>query len=624
MELVVESTAAAVSLTPAPAVPGYEQVLGGNLEPNGAELIGTYTGNFREGIGVISKNSYGKGTAYYLGTGLEPDSLKTLLKRVVEEGGVAGCRSRSQRVWKCLCGKYNHQNLYCIFNFCKEPAAVELERAYYDACGRCCRWAGGTAAERVSVLIGGGMGLMKQALILTGGEVGRRIEFGISLLEQGLAQAGYDVRRETLMISSTATAVSTATRFTLAAEADPFIAWLEEQEVLLYHGPEPGKEGFYLESCPGRLTVVVGGDDTGTVYGCRELAGRIAREGSLPTNLAFYDAPAFKLRGPCLGLQKTKIEPPRLTYEYPITPDRFPWFYDKELWRVFLDRMVDYRCNVLYLWSGHPFSSLVKLEEYPEALEVSEEEYELNRAMFRWLTEECDRRGIWVVLKFYNIHIPYPFAVKHGLEQRQARIHPLVADYTAKSIVEFNKSFPNIGLMVCLGEALRGYDNKTEWFVKTIIPAVKEGMRQAGIGEEPPIILRAHDCDPFAAIAGAEELYSNLYTMWKYNGESLTTYYPRGSWQRQHKALSGMKSTHIINVHVLANLEPFRYNAVNFIQKSMQAAKYRLGGNGLHLYPSSIGTGLTLRTRLNRECCSWTGLDVVRSLVPLCLEPGTG
>lgn len=135
------------------------------------------------------------------------------------------------------------------------------------------------------------------------------------------------------------------------------------------------------------------GDDTGTVYGCRELAGRIAREGSLPTNLAFYDAPAFKLRGPCLGLQKTKIEPPRLTYEYPITPDRFPWFYDKELWRVFLDRMVDYRCNVLYLWSGHPFSSLVKLEEYPEALEVSEEEYELNRAMFRWLTEECDRRG---------------------------------------------------------------------------------------------------------------------------------------------------------------------------------------------------------------------------------------
>lgn len=427
---------------------------------------------------------------------------------------------------------------------------------------------------------------MKQALILTGGEVGRRIEFGISLLEQGLAQAGYDVRRETLIDQFHSYRGFDGDKIYVGCRGrDPFIAWLEEQEVLLYHGPEPGKEGFYLESCPGRLTVVVGGDDTGTVYGCRELAGRIAREGSLPTNLAFYDAPAFKLRGPCLGLQKTKIEPPRLTYEYPITPDRFPWFYDKELWRVFLDRMVDYRCNVLYLWSGHPFSSLVKLEEYPEALEVSEEEYELNRAMFRWLTEECDRRGIWVVLKFYNIHIPYPFAVKHGLEQRQARIHPLVADYTAKSIVEFIKSFPNIGLMVCLGEALRGYDNKTEWFVKTIIPAVKEGMRQAGIGEEPPIILRAHDCDPFAAIAGAEELYSNLYTMWKYNGESLTTYYPRGSWQRQHKALSGMKSTHIINVHVLANLEPFRYNAVNFIQKSMQAAKYRLGGNGLHLYP---------------------------------------
>jgi len=427
---------------------------------------------------------------------------------------------------------------------------------------------------------------MKQVQILTSGAASRRIEFGISLLEKELAKAGYSVSRGVISPEYHRYREIAGEKIYVGCRGrDRFITWLEEQEVLLYHGREPQQEGFCLESCPGRLTVVVGGDETGALYGCQELAGRIAGAGELPRNLAYYDAPEFKLRGPCLGLQKTKIEPPRLTYEYPITPDRFPWFYDKELWHKFLDRLVSYRCNVLYLWSGHPFSSLVKLDEYPEALEVTEAEYELNRAMFRWLTEECDQRGIWVVLKFYNIHIPYPFALKHGLEQRQSRIHPLAADYTAKSIIEFIKSFPNIGLMVCLGEALRGYGNKTEWFVKTIIPAVKEGMRQAGIEEEPPIILRAHDCDPFAAIEGAKDLYTNLYTMWKYNGESLTTYYPRGNWQQQHLALSRMKSTHIINVHVLANLEPFRYNAVDFIHKSVQAAKYRLGGNGLHLYP---------------------------------------
>ena len=79
-----------------------------------------------------------------------------------------------------------------------------------------------------------------------------------------------------------------------------------------------------------------------------------------------------------MGLQKTTVEPPRRTYEYPITPDRFSWFYDKPLWEKFLDMLLENRANVLYLWSGHPFSSLQKLERFPEALEVTEEEYQKN------------------------------------------------------------------------------------------------------------------------------------------------------------------------------------------------------------------------------------------------------
>lgn len=426
---------------------------------------------------------------------------------------------------------------------------------------------------------------MKRAVIITDTKKNKRIEFGVTYIKNELKNAGYEIERANLADEFAQYRQFDGDKIYVGYRSnDAFISWLENEELLLYHGPEPVKEGFYLETCPSRLTVVVGGDDVGAIYGCQELADRIREEGAIPRNLAFYDAPEFKLRGPCLGLQKTKIEPPRLTYEYPITPERFPWFYDKQQWMKLLERMVEYRCNVLYLWSGHPFSSLIKLEEYPEALEVTEEEFNLNIEMFGWLTEECDRRGIWVVLKFYNIHIPYPFAVKHGLEQRQAKINPLVADYTRKSIIEFIKSFPNIGLMVALGEALRGYQNKTDWWINTIIPAVKEGMKQAGIDKEPPIILRGHDCDPFAAIEGVKDMYSNLYTMWKYNGEGLTTYYPKGNWQKQHQALSSMNSTHILNVHIVANLEPFRYNAPNFILKCMQAGKNRLGGNGLHLY----------------------------------------
>ncbi len=360
---------------------------------------------------------------------------------------------------------------------------------------------------------------------------------------------------------------------------------LEKQEVLAYNGPVPEKEGYYIATLPGSLTVVAGGSASGALYGCLELARRIQENGGVEEEIAHGDAPVFQLRGIAVGLQKTKIEPPRQTYEYPITEQRFPWFYDRALWERVLDRMVEQRANVLYIWSGHPFSSLVRLPDYPEALEVGEEQFRRNAETFTWLTTEADRRGIWVVMKFYNIHIPLPFAQKHGLDLHQTRPTALTSDYTRKSIAEFVRSYPNVGLMVCLGEALRGTDNEVDWFTHTILPGVKDGMKAAGLTEEPPVILRAHDTDPFAVLREAKGIYSNIFTMWKYNGESLTTWLPRGDWQRRHLELSKLQPIHIVNVHVLANLEPFRFGSPDFIQKCVRAAEYRLGANGLHLYP---------------------------------------
>ena len=427
---------------------------------------------------------------------------------------------------------------------------------------------------------------MKMVTIVCGEVANKRLILGCERLQDALKALGIKVlmRKEPFNIEKESDWEGELIYVGILPD-DKNLEWLQKEELLLFHTEWEKPEGFYLETCPGRLTVVCGADDTGALYGCMELAGRIREEGRLPRELAFGDAPVYKLRGPVVGLQKTKIEPPRHTYEYPITPSRFPWFYDKALWLKFLDQMLNMRCDVLYIWSGHPFSSLVKVPDYPEALEVTEEEFALNQEIFLWLTEECDRRGIWLVLKFYNIHIPYPFAIAHNLDLLQSSIHPLVADYTRKTIKEFIKAFPHIGLMVCLGEALRGTQNKTDWFVDTIVPAVKEGMQEAGLTEEPPIILRGHDCDAYGAMQLAKKEYGNLYTMWKYNGEGLTTYLPRGNWQKNHLALAGAGTTHIINVHILADLEPFRYMAPLFIQKCVQAAQYRLGANGIHVYP---------------------------------------
>ena len=82
-------------------------------------------------------------------------------------------------------------------------------------------------------------------------------------------------------------------------------------------------------------------------------------------------------------------------------------------------------------------------------------------------------------------------------------------------------------------------------------------------------------------------LYRNLYTMHKYNGESLTTYEPRGPWAKIHTDLASLGSTHIENVHVLANLEPFRWSSPDFVQKATQAMHNVHHANALHIYPQA-------------------------------------
>jgi hypothetical protein len=354
------------------------------------------------------------------------------------------------------------------------------------------------------------------------------------------------------------------------------------------HDPSIGREGFRFSLTQNNDLVISSSDDSGALYGCLELAGRIGAEKKLPTvEIAnFHDLPTMRLRGTCIGLQKSYLLPGRHVYEYPITPELFPWFYDKTMWTNYLDFLAANRMNTLYLWAGHPFASLVKLKDYPYAVEVPDDVFRKNQEMYRWLATECDRRGIWLVQMFYNILVSKPFAETNHLSTQLSTPTPLVSDYTRKSIAEFVKEFPNVGFLVCLGEALRGTANQVEWCTNVILPGVLDGMQAAHLTEEPPIIIRTHAMDPYAVMPAAFQIYSNLFTETKYNGESLTTWQPRGKDQAVQLAMARL-GPHLVNVHILSNLEPFRYGDVEFIKKCVQASRDRLGASGIHLYPLS-------------------------------------
>jgi hypothetical protein len=148
------------------------------------------------------------------------------------------------------------------------------------------------------------------------------------------------------------------------------------------------KEGFIISSGNENNIFIAGHDATGTLYGCLELADRIRTTGTLPGKINIEDAPEMILRGQCIGLQKSTYLPGRGVYEYPYTPETFPWFYDKKLWLQVLDSMVENRMNSLYLWNGHPFASLVRLKDYPYAVEVDDATFKKNEEMYRFVKQK--------------------------------------------------------------------------------------------------------------------------------------------------------------------------------------------------------------------------------------------
>ena len=342
------------------------------------------------------------------------------------------------------------------------------------------------------------------------------------------------------------------------------------------------REAFHLLR-RGNDWLVTGSDPSGVLYGCLELARRVQESGRLPERIDFRDHPQFLLRGPNIGMQKTVVTYDGAVYDYRYTPEEFGFFYDKRLWTRYLDFLLGNRMNTLYLWNGHPFTSLLQLPKYPDAQELSSEQLARNMEMFRWLTSEADRRGIWVIQAFYNIHISHALAKARGLPFQLGTPTEFTSQYTRYCVGEFIRTYPNVGLMMTLGEALSPQYGP-EWLTKTIIPGVKDGMREAGMTREPPIIVRAHATRIEEAMRQALPLYKNIYTMHKWNGESLTWTDVRGEVLRMHESLVKLGSTHIANIHLLSNLEPFRWGAPSFIQKTLQSCQ-RIGIRGVHVYP---------------------------------------
>jgi hypothetical protein len=345
----------------------------------------------------------------------------------------------------------------------------------------------------------------------------------------------------------------------------------------------PGASEAFVLKRIGDDWIVAGSDSSGVLYGALELASRVTQSHQLPRTIEYIDHPALKLRGACIGMQKPEITYEGAQYDYPYTPNDFSFFYDKAEWTRYLDMLVRQRMNALFLWNGHPFTSLLKLPKYPEAQELPTAQLEQNIAMMQWITAEADKRGIWLLQGFYNLHLSHAFARSHNVPYHLVNPTPLSVEYTRYVVSEFIRNYPNVGLMMTLGEALSPHKG-ADLLTQAIIPGVKDGMKAMGTTVEPPIVVRAHATDIEDVMKAAKPLYGNIDTMFKWNGESLTWWDVRNSVRDRFSMLVANSNVATANVHLMSNLEPFRWGDPDFVRETLLNFQ-KIGISGLHLYP---------------------------------------
>jgi len=89
------------------------------------------------------------------------------------------------------------------------------------------------------------------------------------------------------------------------------------------------KESYAIDIQSNRINIKAS-DASGILYACLSLKDSIQSIGKLPSTMHWVDSPQMLMRGTCIGIQKPYYLPGRTVYEYPYTPETFPWLYDKK------------------------------------------------------------------------------------------------------------------------------------------------------------------------------------------------------------------------------------------------------------------------------------------------------
>lgn len=231
----------------------------------------------------------------------------------------------------------------------------------------------------------------------------------------------------------------------------------------------------------GNTVSVTGGGATGLVYALNDVRKCISRG---ITQIPEKDeTPQFEFRA-------LKFNLPWASYRRSeALQQHYETCRDTLFWESFLNMMVENRFNKLTLWNLHPFNYLVRLEKYPEANSMSDDEFAEWRKFWKSLFRMAKDRGIETYLVNWNIFVSPEFAKAHNVATysitgeyfTDGDTASIIQDYTRESVRAVIDEYPNLtGLGITLGEAMFGMtaEQREKWLLDGFIQGMRDASRK--------------------------------------------------------------------------------------------------------------------------------------------------
>jgi hypothetical protein len=258
---------------------------------------------------------------------------------------------------------------------------------------------------------------------------------------------------------------------------------------------------------------VVGGDVNGAMYGGLQLAEDINFNGLKAVNES--DSPDIKKRGIKFNIPFDKRSPTyygngfsKIDFRGTSTRNAIADVWDITFWEEWFDQMARFRYNAISLWSLNPFTSMIKLDDYPDVALQDVQGFDgfskkmtIDEKIAFWqkVMTLAKNRGFEFYIYNWNIYT-YGADGKYGIDNNPRNEN--TKTYFRKSITKLFETYPDLnGFGVTAGENTGGLTNDEE--VDWVMESYGQGIIDYAIANKDRdivFIMRYHDTNAKAVV----------------------------------------------------------------------------------------------------------------------------